>query len=171
MMITFTITGLICGFIGYFIGKSQQKPQIAISNLELETCKKEKHALEEQIAAYRQSEKSNQNLISTPTASHQPFNAEEVKSIFGKKIKENDLKVIEGIGPKIEELFTTSGIQSWKNLSETSVDRCREILMKAGERYAIHDPGTWPRQAKLAYEGKWHELKNWQDQLDGGREK
>lgn len=170
-MTTFTITALICGFIGYFISKSQQTPQIGISNLDLEACKKEKRALEEQIAAFRQGEKSNQNIISTPTASHQPFNASEAKIVFGKKIKENDLKVIEGIGPKIEELFKTSGIQSWKALSETSIDRCKEILMKAGERYAIHDPSTWSRQAKLAYDSKWHELKNWQDQLNGGREK
>ena len=56
-------------------------------------------------------------------------------------------------------------------MSETSVDRCREILNKAGERFQIHDPGTWPRQAKLCYEGKWQELKDWQTTLDGGREK
>ena len=88
-----------------------------------------------------------------------------------KKVNENDLKIIEGIGPKIEELFKTSGILTWKALSETSVDRCREILNKAGERFQIHDPGTWPRQAKLCYEGKWQELKDWQATLDGGREK
>ena len=94
-----------------------------------------------------------------------------VKVIFGKKVNENDLKIIEGIGPKIEELFKTSGILTWKALSETSVDRCREILNKAGERFQIHDPSTWPRQAKLCYEGKWQELKDWQEILDGGRER
>ncbi|MEJ6796117.1 MAG: 50S ribosomal protein L21, partial [Flavobacteriales bacterium] len=28
---------------------------------------------------------------------------------------------------------------------------------------------TWPAQAKMAAEGKWDELKKWQDELDGGK--
>ena len=30
-------------------------------------------------------------------------------------------------------------------------------------------PGTWPEQAKMAHEGRWDELKKWQDELDGGK--
>ena len=60
---------------------------------------------------------------------------------------------------------------TWKRLSETSVDRCNKILDKAGDRYRIHNPSTWPKQAKLAYQGKWAKLKKWQDELDGGKEK
>jgi hypothetical protein len=33
------------------------------------------------------------------------------------------------------------------------------ILEEAGSRYKMHDPTTWPQQAKLAEEGKWDELK------------
>ena len=33
----------------------------------------------------------------------------------------------------------------------------------------MHVPGTWPRQAGLAHEGKWEELSKWQDELDGGK--
>ena len=99
-----------------------------------------------------------------------PFDANLASSIFGKKIKENDLKIVEGIGPKIEELFNASGILTWKALSETSVERCNDILHSAGERFVIHNPSTWPRQAKLAYEGKWKDLKDWQETLDGGKE-
>ena len=106
-----------------------------------------------------------------PVSEANQFNADSVKAVYGKKVKENDLKIIEGIGPKIEELFKTSGILSWKALSEISVDGCNKILDKAGERYRIHDPGTWPRQAKLAYEGKWQELKTWQEKLDKDKEK
>ena len=91
-------------------------------------------------------------------------------TIDGKSYKQDDLKIVEGIGPKIEELFKTSGILTWKALGETSVDRLREILSKAGERYNVHDPNTWPRQSKMAYEGKWQELKDWQNTLEGGRE-
>ena len=34
---------------------------------------------------------------------------------------------------------------------------------------ASMDPTTWPQQAKMAADGKWDELKVWQDELDGGR--
>jgi hypothetical protein len=33
----------------------------------------------------------------------------------------------------------------------------------------MHDPTTWPAQAKLAAAGKWDELKAMQDNLKGGR--
>jgi hypothetical protein len=33
----------------------------------------------------------------------------------------------------------------------------------------MHDPTTWPKQAKLAMEGRWDELKKWQSELDKGR--
>ena len=31
-------------------------------------------------------------------------------------------------------------------------------------------PATWPKQAKMAADGKWDELKKWQDEMDGGIE-
>jgi len=55
-------------------------------------------------------------------------------------------------------------------LGATEVDRIKEILAEAGSRYAAHNPGTWPRQAQMAADGKWDELKVWQDELDGGKE-
>jgi len=99
-----------------------------------------------------------------------PFDAAAAAAVFGKKIIQDDLKLVEGIGPKIEELFHAAGIKTWKELSETSVDRCKEVLATGGERFQMHDPGTWPRQCQLMYEGKWQELKDWQDVLDGGKE-
>ncbi len=98
------------------------------------------------------------------------FDADLAKSVFGKKIKQDDLTVVEGIGPKIAELFHHSGIKTWKALSETSVERCQEILTAGGSRFAIHTPNTWPRQAEMAYKGKWQALFDWQEKLDGGVE-
>ena len=97
------------------------------------------------------------------------FDAGAAKLVFGKKIKEDDLKIVEGIGPKIEGLFHNFGIKTWKALSETSVDKCQEVLNSGGDRYRIHKPATWPRQAGLAAEGKFKELLKWQDELDGGK--
>ncbi|GAB4494593.1 MAG: hypothetical protein OHK0019_21400 [Saprospiraceae bacterium] len=84
--------------------------------------------------------------------------------------KLDDLKIIEGVGPKIETLLKEGGITTWAELAEASVDRLKEILDAAGPRYQIHDPSTWPAQAKFAAEGKWDELKEYQEMLIGGRD-
>ncbi|MEO0787627.1 MAG: helix-hairpin-helix domain-containing protein [Bacteroidota bacterium] len=80
----------------------------------------------------------------------------------------NDLKVVEGIGPKIEGLLKDAGITNWTELSQASVDRIQEVLDAAGSRYRLAKPGTWPQQAGLAAESKWEELRNLQENLRGG---
>lgn len=82
----------------------------------------------------------------------------------------DDLKIVEGIGPKIESLLNNAGILTFQQLAAASVERLTEILEAAGNRYKMHDPSTWARQAQLAFEGKWDELKEWQDTLKGGKE-
>src|SRR5690606_39031368 len=96
------------------------------------------------------------------------FDADAAKAVFGKKIKENDLTIIEGIGPKIQELFHNHDIKTWKALSECSVAKCQTILDSGGSRYKMHRPDTWPEQAKMAYQGKWNALLDWQQELHGG---
>jgi len=88
----------------------------------------------------------------------------------GTKYKTDDLKIVEGIGAKIEGLLHDAGIKTWKGLSEATADHLKEILDAAGPNYQIHDPGTWPRQAGLADNGDWDGLKKLQDELDGGKE-
>ena len=80
-----------------------------------------------------------------------------------------DLKIIEGIGPKIEQLLKDGGINNWQDLAEATLERLQEILTAAGERYRIHDPNTWSNQATLAAASKWDELNQYQDELKGGR--
>ncbi len=81
----------------------------------------------------------------------------------------DDLKVIEGIGPKIAGLLQEAGIRTFNDLASADVGRLQEILENAGPRYRLADPGTWPKQAALAAEGKWDELKELQESLKGGR--
>lgn len=81
----------------------------------------------------------------------------------------DDLKKIEGIGPKIAQLFNEAGITTFAGLAATEVDKMKEILSNAGSRFARHDPSTWGKQAQMAADGKWDELKKWQDELDGGK--
>lgn len=84
--------------------------------------------------------------------------------------KLDDLKIIEGVGPKIETLLKEGGINTWAELAAADVNRLKEILDAAGPRYQIHDPSTWSAQAKFAAEGKFDELKEYQDMLIGGRD-
>ena len=83
--------------------------------------------------------------------------------------KKNDLKIVEGIGPKIEELFNNEGIYTFSELADTSVEKMKAILDSAGPRFQIHNPSTWADQAALARAGKWDELKKWQDALYKGK--
>ncbi len=86
-----------------------------------------------------------------------------------KPAKPDDLKKIEGIGPKIAGLLVEANITTFQALSESTPEQIKEILAAAGKRYAMHNPTTWPKQAELAAQGKWDELKKWQDELDGGK--
>ena len=78
---------------------------------------------------------------------------------------------IEGIGPKIAGIFKEAGIDSFAKLAKTDVAKLKELLEGAGSRYASKVPDSWPKQAKLASEGKWDELKKWQEEVKGGIEK
>ena len=86
----------------------------------------------------------------------------------GKKVKYNDLTAVEGIGPKIGEVLSAAGLDTWEKLAKSTPEQIKEILSAAGPRYQIHNPTTWPKQAELAAAGKWAELDKWQDELDGG---
>lgn len=88
-----------------------------------------------------------------------------------RRFRQNDLKAIEGIGPKIASLLSGAGIDTWDALAATPVEQIQEILDGAGERFKLADPLTWPAQAALAANGEWEELKALQDRLLGGREK
>jgi len=80
----------------------------------------------------------------------------------------DDLTKVEGIGPKIQELLNANGIHTFTQLAGTGVMDIKDILKEAGGFMASRNPGTWPEQAKMAAQGRWDELKKWQDELDGG---
>ncbi|ULC59995.1 50S ribosomal protein L21 [Flaviramulus sp. BrNp1-15] len=94
----------------------------------------------------------------------------EVKKAAPKKsaAKADDLKKVEGIGPKIAETLVAAGITTFAELAKTKPAKISEII--EGVR-GNHVTDTWPKQAKLAADGKWDELQELQDKLDGGVEK
>ncbi|MEO0041010.1 MAG: hypothetical protein RL329_458 [Bacteroidota bacterium] len=81
----------------------------------------------------------------------------------------DNLKIVEGIGPKIEQLLKNAGIRSWAELAHTKPEEIKAILSKAGSQYNSHNPGTWPKQADMAAKGQWDALEIWQKELMGGR--
>lgn len=81
----------------------------------------------------------------------------------------DDLKVIEGIGPKIEGLINDAGIFTWESLAGTDPGQLKEILEAAGGSFRMHTPYTWPLQARLAAAERWDELKQYQEELKGGK--
>ena len=80
--------------------------------------------------------------------------------------KADDLKKVEGIGPKIASTLVEAGISTFAELAKTDAAKISEII---ADVRGNHVTDTWPAQAKLAAEGKWDELKKWQDELDGGK--
>ncbi len=88
-----------------------------------------------------------------------------------KKTKKEDLKKIEGIGPKIAGLLNEAGITTFSGLAKAKKAKVQEVLAAAGPRYKMHDPATWMEQAKLAAAGKWEQLDALQKELKGGKRK
>ena len=81
----------------------------------------------------------------------------------------DDLKIIEGIGPKIEEILNKHNIYTYDSLAETSPIRIAAMLRTAGPRYQIHDPSSWPKQATLAKQGRWQSLEDYKIRIISGK--
>ncbi|WP_420461066.1 DUF4332 domain-containing protein [Neolewinella sp.] len=85
------------------------------------------------------------------------------------KKKSDDLKKIEGIGPKIAGLLNEAGITSFAELAKATEKQLADVLQKAGARFRLAQHDTWSEQAQLAADGKTDELKKLQDSLKGGK--
>ena len=186
------LIGAICAYLGYLIGKGSAKG--VDTSGDLKALQDKNTRLEADLAACRDSlntsgsassgatdaaslasgfatsEGSSMDKAGAMAATEEiSFDAGDAKAALGKSIKLNDLKVIEGIGPKIENLFNNEGITTWSGLADLHVARCREILMTGGDRYRLHDPASWPMQARMCAEGKWKDLARWQDDHKHGK--
>lgn len=82
-------------------------------------------------------------------------------------VEPEDLTLVEGIGPKTQSVLLAAGIKTFAQLADMAPEKIKELISEAGIRLGVTD--TWPKQAKLAAEGKMDELKALQDELQGGR--
>jgi hypothetical protein len=92
---------------------------------------------------------------------------EEVVIPFIPAVKEDDLQLIEWVGPAIEKLLKKHDIETYKDIINADVSGLEEILEAGGTRFKAHVPTTWPDQARLADTWKWSELEEYQDILNG----
>jgi predicted flap endonuclease-1-like 5' DNA nuclease len=80
----------------------------------------------------------------------------------------DDLTMIEGVGPKIQELLYQNGIHTYAELADSEVERLRAVLKEGGPAFRLADPTNWPRQARLAAAHDWVRLQTLKEQLSGG---
>ena len=85
------------------------------------------------------------------------------------KINQEDLQLIEGIGPKTEAALKAAGINDLLHLASAKPETLKSILAAADGNFRLAVPDTWPQQARLAVRGEMEELKELQDALIGGR--
>jgi len=185
------LVGVICAILGYLLGRLLGGgSDDTVNEVDIDVYKNRISKLESDLAACKASKKptfsgGNSSGGATAAASfaagaatvNSPsggttavnFDAAAAKAVFGKKILQDDLTVVEGIGPKIRELFHNHDVKTWASLADCSIEKCQKVLNSGGKRFEIHRPGTWPEQSKMAALGQWQKLKDWQDSLDGGK--
>jgi large subunit ribosomal protein L21 len=106
--------------------------------------------------------------VKTPKVETKVEALAEVKAPKASK-KGDDLKIIEGIGPKAAEALVAAGIDTFAKLAIASVASVKAILDASTSKVQHLDPTTWAQQSQLAADGKMDELKKLQDELNGGK--
>lgn len=88
--------------------------------------------------------------------------AEKVEKVVVEKVAEaNDLKVIKGIGPKLEEMLNEMGITAYSQIAKMTLKDMRSVLADAGVNPKMYDVSGWKAQSKLAVKGDMEAVANW----------
>src|SRR5699024_5794241 len=104
------------------------------------------------------------------TAKKEEAPKKEAPKTATSKAKKDDLKKIEGLGPKATEEVAKAGVDTFDTFSKKSAEAIKKILTEESTTLSHLEITTCPKQTELAAAGKWEELKAWQDELDGGLE-
>ncbi|RNC84142.1 MAG: hypothetical protein ED556_11830 [Winogradskyella sp.] len=72
------------------------------------------------------------------------------KVVIAKTDVKNNLKVIKGIGPKLEETLNKVGITAYAQLAKVTLKDLRAVLTEAGVNPKMYDLSGWKSQAKEA---------------------
>ena len=144
-------------------GHRQHLSEIVIESITAKGGKKEDKA--EKSAPKKEAKKE---VAKEEPKKEAPKKAETSKKSSGKA---DDLKKIEGAGPKAAEALVEAGLDTFAKVAKASSEELSNILSEASSRLAHIVTDTWPKQAQMAADGKWDELKEYQEKLDGGIEK
>ncbi|MBA8885779.1 hypothetical protein [Dokdonella fugitiva] len=112
--------------------------------------------------------------IDEPRASHAPVSHARLVDVGAARAAgfnlrhADDLTIIEGIGPKLDELLRSHGVNGFAALAALDPERMNAILEQGGPYFRFANPSTWARQAALAADNRWSELKVLQEELIGG---
>ena len=82
--------------------------------------------------------------------------------------RRDDLKLIWGIGPKIEEVLNNSGIWTFEALANIDPNQVEEILQSSGSRFSLSSDeliNTWDDQARFAATDDWEKFQELYDSL------
>ncbi|WP_445383162.1 30S ribosomal protein S2 [Robiginitalea sp. IMCC43444] len=148
--------------------EKEGKEEKAVSK-KTETTTAEAPAKQEKTEV-KKAEKAEKAAVEEVKTEAAPAKEEKAPKKETKKAAAEDLTKIEGIGPKAAEALTKAGIAGYEALSKAKPDAIKEILTEASSRMAHLDPTSWPKQAKMAADGDWDALKEWQDNAKGGVE-
>lgn len=80
----------------------------------------------------------------------------------------DNFEIIEGIGPKINDVMHNAGVHSFAALAALDIATISKILDAAGPNFKLANPESWAKQSGLCATGQWEKLKLWQDELVAG---
>lgn len=146
-----------------------QDPALLARLAELETQVLRNAELERELDELRSAPRKRTPAAGSAPLPKQVYNV--MSNTFGKRIVPNDLQLVEGIGPKIQEHLKKSGLKTWADVAAVKPAELRKVLAEGGERFQMHDPSHWPTQAKLMAENRWDELRKYQNKLAKSKQK
>jgi predicted flap endonuclease-1-like 5' DNA nuclease len=145
---------------GRWVNDQRADNYVHISGYQVENC----------VIAVPAEEEVNTEVVAKPAKVVKAEKGKKATAKAGKAVANpDDLTKIEGIGKKIATLLAAESILTFKDLSKISVKKLKGILEVAGNKFQVHDPTSWPKQAKLAAADKWEELEVLQKELTGGK--
>lgn len=151
--------------------EGKEEPKAAAPKAEAPKAEPKAEAPKEEVKAEPVAEEAPAVEKAAAASAEEP--AKEEKKAAPKKAKAekgDDLTKIEGVGPKAAEALGNAGLDTFAKVAEADADKMKEILTEASSRLAHLDTTSWPKQAKMAADEKWDELKAWQDSVKGGVE-
>jgi large subunit ribosomal protein L17 len=99
-------------------------------------------------------------------AAEAPAAEEAVEVVAENATVADDLTIIEGVGPVIAETLVAAGLVTFADVAASTPEAIAEII---ADVRGNHITDTWPKQAQMAADGQWDELKKWQEEMDGGK--